>query len=237
MAVPIVTKLIPRRRNTWVELVPDSGEHIKLPREALPAGVYGGSQLDSGEWEQLCALAEYHVMLDRALRILGRREHFVRELERKLRRHSQDRDLVARVIQECLRLKYLDDKRAAVYTTQQLLLRGGIGRARLRQELLKRGCSTDLARRVIAEHGAGLDEPAEVKRLLNARRRSWESRAARLRAKLQAKELPASRLEYELKRQLAAAAKSFLTGRGFSGEAARNAVGEMIEGLLESESS
>jgi regulatory protein len=216
--------------------VPDSGESIKLPREALPAGVYGGSQLDSSEWVKLCSLAEYHVMLDRALRVLGRREHFVRELERKLRRHSQDRELVARVIAECLRLKYLDDERAAAYTTQQLLLRGGIGLARLRQELLKRGCPTELARLAVAKYGAELDESAEIKRLLRARRRSWESRALRLRAKLAAKELPPARLTYELKRQLAVAAQNFLKGRGFSGEAARNAVGEMIVDLLELES-
>jgi len=230
--MPVVAKLIPRRRNTWVEIVPEAGASLKLPREALPAAVRSDARLDEAQWRQLADLADYHGLLDRALRLLGRREHFERELERKLRRYTPDRELVARVLAECRRLAYLDDERAAAYATQQLLNRGGIGLARLRQELLKRGCSPALARRVIADQAAAFDERAEISRLLGARERSLGARAARLRTQLAARGLSGARLDHELRQRLAATVKSYLAGRGFSGEQARHAAADLLGRLL-----
>jgi len=231
-AMPVVLKLIPRRRNTWVEVVPDAGASVKLPREMLPAGVHGGAQLDLQSWQQLCDLADYHGLLDRALRLLGRREHFERELERKLRNRTADRDLVARVLAECRRLAYLDDERAAAYAAQLLLARGGIGLARLRQELLKRGCPPALARQVIAEQGAEFDERAEISRLLGTRESSLAARAERLRTQLAAKGHSGARLELEVQRRLAATVQNYLAGRGFSGEQARRAAAELLSRIL-----
>jgi len=230
--MPVVLKLIPRRRNTWIEVVPEEGASLKLPREVLPAGIYGGSRLDGERWQELCELAEYHGLLDRALRLLGRREHFARELERKLRRYSPDRELVARVLAECRRLQYLDDERAAVYVTQQLLNRGGIGLPRLRQELLRRGCGPPLARRVTAEQAAAFDEQAGISRLLSMRERTVRARAERLRVQLAAKGHAGPRLEYELRHRLAVALQNYLAGRGFSGENTRHAVAELLGRLL-----
>lgn len=230
--MPAVAKLIPRRRNTWVEIVTGDGASLKLPRTALPASVYAGVGLDDRQWRELAALAEYHGLLDRALRILGRREHFERELELKLRRRTPARELVARVLAECRRLDYLDDERAARYAAELLVARGGIGRQRLRRELARRGCPPELARRMVAEYGASLDEGTEVARVLKAREKSTAARARRLRAKLEAKGLSGDRLEYELKRQLAALLQSYLAGRGFAAEYARRGAAELLERLL-----
>lgn len=233
VAMPLVTKLIPRRRNAWVEIVPDAGPSIKLPRQALPAAVSHGSRLDAGQWQELTVLAQHHALLDRALRILGRREHFERELARKLQRISPDRELAGDVLAQCRRLGYLDDERAAVYITEQLIARGGIGRLRLRQELLRRGCPPPLARRMVAEHGSALDERTEVARLLRGREKSTAARAGRLRARLESKGLSGERLEYELHRQLEALVQNYLAGRGFSREHARQGAAELIDRILD----
>jgi SOS response regulatory protein OraA/RecX len=230
--MPVVLKLIPRRRNTWVEVVPEEGASLKLPRAVLPAAVRADAQLDEAHWRELADLADYHGLLDTALRLLGRREHFERELERKLRRRTADRDLVARVLAECRCLAYLDDERAAVYAVQQLLNRGGLGLARLRQELSRRGCPPALARRVLAEQAAAYDEQAELSRLLRSRERSLGARADRLRVRLAAQGHSGARLAREVERRLGALVQNYLAGRGFSGEQARQAAAELVRSIL-----
>jgi len=229
--VPVILKLIPRRRKTWVELVPDQGDSIRLPLEQLPAALTAGSSIDPAQWEALCTAAGYWSLLDRALRLLGRREHFTAELRRKLQRYTFDRDLVQRVLAECQHRGYLDDERAAGIVVQQLVARGGLGRARLRYELQRRGCRTALARQAIAEHAADLDERVEVERLLSGRRRQLASRARRLRAKQASSGKPAAG-DFELRRQLGAAILSYLAGRGFSSEIARRAASGLAQELV-----
>jgi regulatory protein len=80
----------------------------------------------------------YRNALNSALRILARRDHSAAELAQKLTRHGHAEDVVQRVIIECQRLDYLDDRRAL----RQVLAgmkRRGFGIHRIRHELLKRG--------------------------------------------------------------------------------------------------
>jgi len=233
--VPVIIKLIPRRKNAWVEIVPDAGAGLRLPREALPAYVQTDQTVDAADWAQLVELAAYHGLLDKALRILGRREHFHAELKRKLYQRTPDRELVTRILAECRRRDYLNDERAAEFTVQQLLNRGGVGRTRLRQELMKRGCPPELAREAVLKHAADLDETEELKRLLNSRRRSFAARIERLRAKLNKQGVTPARQTAELKRNIGLSMRNFLAGRGFTGEAARHAVDEFIGELIGAE--
>jgi SOS response regulatory protein OraA/RecX len=230
--MPVILKLIPRRRKTWAELVPDWGDSIKLPRELLPSDIAAGTKVDESRWGELTALAEYHGLRDRALRILGRREHFIAELKSKLFMHCRDAEVIMRVLADCRRLGYLDNERAASLLTAQLIARGGIGKSRLKQELIKRGCPVELARAQVAGHSAELDEAAVVKELLKSRRRQFASRARRMKAKLEPQHGAGTRLNRELRQKLGAAVLSFLAARGLTGDVARQPAREMVEELL-----
>lgn len=230
--MPVVLKLIPRRRKTWVEIVPNLGDSIKLPRELLPADIATGTAVDETRWRGLVALAEYHGLRDRALRILGRREHFIAELNRKLFKYSRDNEVIGRVLVDCQRLGYLDDQRAAQLAVSQLVARGGIGKVRLKQELFNRGCPVELARAQVEEHAAELDEATVVKELLKSRRRQFASRMHRMKAKLEPQLGAGARLDRELRQKLSAAVLSFLAARGLTGDVARQPAREMVEVLL-----
>jgi regulatory protein len=89
-----------------------------------------------------CFDDHYRNALNSALRILSHRDHSAVELAQKLMRHGHDEDVVQRVILECLRLNYLDDRR----TLRQVLdgmKRKGFGIHRIRHELLKRRLAGD----------------------------------------------------------------------------------------------
>jgi regulatory protein len=80
----------------------------------------------------------YRNALNSALRILAHRDHSVVELTQKLIHRGYDEAIVQRVVAECGRLDYLDDRR----TSRQLIdrmKRRGMGARRIRHELQKRG--------------------------------------------------------------------------------------------------
>lgn len=80
----------------------------------------------------------YRKALNSALRILMRRDHSSVELAQKLMRRGHAEDVVQRVISECLRLNYLDDRRALRQVLDGMKRRG-FGTHRIRHELSKRG--------------------------------------------------------------------------------------------------
>jgi regulatory protein len=84
----------------------------------------------------------YRKALNSALRILARRDHSSVELAQKLMRRGHAEDVVQQVISECLRLNYLDDRRALRQVLDGMK-RKGVGTQRIRHELLKRGLAVD----------------------------------------------------------------------------------------------
>ena len=85
-----------------------------------------------------CLDDRYRKALNSALRILALREHSSLELAQKLMHRGHAEDVVERVITECLRLNYLDDRRARGQCLDAMK-RKGLGIRRIRRELIKRG--------------------------------------------------------------------------------------------------
>lgn len=134
----------------------------------------------------------------RALRLLGQREHFRRELERKLAPHEQEPGTLAQALDELQAKGYLDEERAAESLVHRRA--GQYGSARLRQEMQDKG----LARELIEQALAGLKD-SELTRAREIWRRRFEA-------------LPADAKERA--RQM-----RFLLARGFSAEVVRRVLG------------
>jgi SOS response regulatory protein OraA/RecX len=201
-----------------MEIQPDAGEPIQLPAEALPAVVTTGAHLTDGDWRKLKADADYYVVRDRGLKLLGRQEHFAAALRRKLERYTPDGALIERLLHEFREAGFLDNDRAANSLVERLLNRGGMGRMRLEQELIKRGCPVSLAREVVAARLEPVDESDEARQLLEKKLSSYTAKAQRDYGKLLKKARSESQARYELKQKLGASMYSFLAQRGFKGD-------------------
>jgi regulatory protein len=233
--MPVVQKLVPRRNQAWAQIIPDTGAAISLPYEHVPPGIGAGADVDEPAWAELCRLSAYYVLLDKALGMLSRREHFEFELKRKLWQRERDEPLIERVLAECRRLSYIDDARAANALAAQLVQRGGMGRPRIKAELSRRGCPRELLDAVLQEHAAQIDETAETQRVLDQRRRHFAAKLEALRRKAVAKQPDARRREYELRRQLGTAVNNYLAAQGLTGDEARTASRRFVAELLGTE--
>jgi regulatory protein len=230
--MPIVAKLTLRRNRTWVQVAPTAGEALLLPLQHVPAWLSAGANVEAAAWEELRAAAAYYTLLDKALSLLSHSEHFEAGLRRKLYNRERDPALIERVIAECRRNGYLDDARAAGLCAGQLVARGGVGRARIKAELYRRGCPRELIDAALSEHAGQIDEAAEVAQLLSQRRKHFASKLATLRRKLKQKQPDARRHAFELKRQLGAAVGNYLAAQGFSSDEARAVAQRYVLELL-----
>jgi regulatory protein len=115
----------------------------------------------------------YRAALAVALRILSVRDHSVAELTRKLARRGHAPEVVGAVIDECLRLNYLDDGRAVQQAIDRLKRRG-CGIRRIRSELAQRGLAGADAQARLRE---SLDPQAERALALRVAQRKWTTLA------------------------------------------------------------
>lgn len=86
-----------------------------------------------------------------ALRLLTGRDHSCQELCEKLALRGFIQEQISPVIQECLRLNYLDDENFSHVLTQQLR-RKGYGVLRIAQALKKKGLASDLIQACLELH-------------------------------------------------------------------------------------
>jgi len=230
--VPVITKILDRRKGAWVELFADQGGSLRLPVE-YAAGLRIGEQVSDEQWERLRRESDYHLLFDKALRLLGLREHFALELRRKLALRSFDRPLVSRVIEACRERGYLDDARAADYTVQQVLHKGGIGRLKLKTMLKERGCPDELLESALAKFSAQYDEAEAARELLAARAAMFRHKRDRARQKLEERsDIDPRKIRMLLRAKVGQAVGTFLYARGFSGEEVNRAGRKLVDELL-----
>lgn len=96
----------------------------------------------------------------RALRLLARREHSRRELQRKLLPLAADPDEIERLLDELAARGWLAERRVA----EQLIhaRRGRFGAGRIRQELLAKGVAEEVVEAALPELKAGELEAARA---------------------------------------------------------------------------
>jgi regulatory protein len=231
--VPRILKLLPRRGGQWLELIPEAGEPVRLPLHAVPPGLEPGAVIEPAAWEELQRLAEYHALYDRALRILGRREHFTRELQSKLFLRTRNGALIQQVLRDLAQRTYLDDHRAAEYVAEFITQRGAVGPRLLKSELQRRGCPPELLEELVTKHAAEVAEEDVLGKLIASRRSFFTRKRDSLRTKLETKLGAGARgVASQLRAQLGASVLAWLAGRGFSDEEARTKARAFVEELL-----
>lgn len=133
--------------------------------------------------------------LNKALRILARRDHSLEELRRKLIERGYGREETQSSLNECLRLGYLDDERFAHAYLRQLQ-RKGYGINGIRHKLYSRGIAREIVESCTIRHCTDAVE-LEVCRKALAKKTKHPGK-------------------YQSVRDLRPKLQRFLIGRGFS---------------------
>lgn len=175
--------------------------------DAEACGARPGRAVDDALREQLEQAADAEAALRTALRAIGQRSHARTDLGRKLVKKGHARPAVERALERCAAMGLLDD---AAFARQFVETRSARGRgpARLRRDLYAMGVAGRHVDAALAELPGGQEQTAD--------------RALELAAK-RAGQLSGVPREARKRRLLA-----FLARRGYTGEAARSAVQQVL---------
>jgi len=147
----------------------------------------------------------YKACLNSALRLLTRRDHACAELDKKLQERGFEQPQIGAVINECLRMGYLNDERFA-HTLVQQLQRRGYGIHLIRHKLNAKNLPADIISLSIASHCSD----------------DYQSVACRQALAKKMKHINSDQFTTDLRNRL----QRFLIGRGFSRHIVHRAIEE-----------
>lgn len=186
--MPVITELrVPFRGSKLRSIVLD-GEQWRSTSSAVvrELGLAEGDHIDTRQLEAQLVHAEGPIMRERALRLLGYREHGTRELLAKLMGDGYPEDSAQTLVTELERMGLVDDARYARVLARTFLEGRRYGKGRARREMLRRGLPEDLVVRSLEALRTDDQEYSEALALalgLAARTHSLERLAARLARK------------------------------------------------------
>jgi regulatory protein len=145
-----------------------------------------GAALSVDEQKHLLFDEDLKAALNRAFRLLARRNYSEQEIRRKLELAKFHATIIERTIARCHELGYLDDVKFARDFVKAQLARRPLGVSRLRAELLRRGISTKVADEILGEVLDGIDSATLVEKAAEKflARRGKTAPAEKLRKRL-----------------------------------------------------
>ncbi len=113
--------------------------------------------------------------LNKALRLLGRRDHSCRELSQKLKQRGFGSELIASAIAACEKMNYLDDRRFCEGYMGHLR-RKGYGVMRIVQKLKEKGVAETYIRESIEQHCHDACQVEDCRRVIEKRLPAQQTR-------------------------------------------------------------
>lgn len=119
-----------------------------------------GTEIDEDEWQELLEAVQYRKALNKAVDLLSRRDHSVKELRDKLIR-TVDPVSADKAIEKMLEFGYLDDEKYTKNLVKYLIETKHYSLSHVRQECFRRGIDRDVVQRLLED-----DEPDNVSNAL-----------------------------------------------------------------------
>lgn len=152
-------------------LVFDDGDEPRCTSAAAvkALGLEAGTSIDRDTVERALGEIELQLAKDRALRLLGYREHSESELAAKLRDTGYPAAVAEAVTQRFVDIELVDDRRFALAWSRSRVA-AGYGVRRIRQELTQRGIAPELIDEALAEVTDPDEEVGRARAALGSRR-------------------------------------------------------------------
>lgn len=123
----------------------------------LKSGLMKGSEISEDRYSFFCDENKKFVLKQKALRLLGRRQHSAAELKAKLLNRNYNVNLVDGILKDLIKNSYLNDREFATAFIEDKINLKKWSRRKLKAELMKRGLNPDLITELINEKLSATD--------------------------------------------------------------------------------
>jgi regulatory protein len=150
--MPLVLQHIAPHADGSIVLQFDSGEELRVLAETvIEMGLTSPRTLEPGETERLQQAHQFREVYQKALDLLGRREHSAWELKQKLRQRFPAFESLEQVLERLQQKHFLSDERFTIAFVRSRVQAKLWGPYRVRAELQQRGVPHDVIDLVLAQ--------------------------------------------------------------------------------------
>jgi regulatory protein len=163
--MPVITALKPQQKRRQRLAVFVDGEFFAgIDREtAVQLRLKVGDAVEPGDLSKILEREEEIRAREKCLRWLEARSRTRRELEDRLRRLDVSPEIAGRVLDRLEETGLLNDAALAKSLAQDRLRGGGVGKRRVRSELIKRGVDRDTVESILKTAGENGEVPGRVR--------------------------------------------------------------------------
>ncbi|MBT8378201.1 MAG: recombination regulator RecX [Ignavibacteria bacterium] len=145
-----VTRIVKKGKNDVTIFLNDETVLILAVEVFLKSGLKKHDEISQDRYSILIEENKKFHIKQRAFRLLGRRQHSVKELRDKLWNKDYDKKLIDDVILKLIDSNYLDDKEFTSVFAEEKLRTKKWSKRRLKSELIKKGISSNLISEVLS---------------------------------------------------------------------------------------
>lgn len=180
----LITRIVQRGQKD-VTIHFDNNEILILSLEVfLKSGLRKNDEISDDRFSFFIEQNKKFHLMQRALRLLGRRQHSVNELKTKLKQEQYEPKLIDEVITELQKKNYLDDKKFALTFAEEKMKSKQWSERKLRAELMKKGIASSIISEVLETKTSSEDNlsnalAAAKKKLELLKKRKLEGRELR----------------------------------------------------------
>lgn len=155
----MIIERIAKKDDNTVVIYLDSGEKLFLSYEVLlKSGLRKGTEISTDRFNYLILQNRKYFIRQKAVSFLARRHHSQKELELKLRKKNYEKELIDEVLNSMKVAGLIDDSSFAFQFAEEKLGRKKWGANKIKNELFKRGISTELVRDVMNKLASPADQ-------------------------------------------------------------------------------
>ncbi|MFO7524328.1 MAG: regulatory protein RecX [Ignavibacteriaceae bacterium] len=155
----MIIERIAKKDDNTVVIYLDNGEKLFLSYEVLlKSGLRKGTEISTDRFNYLILQNRKYFIRQKAISLLARRHHSQKELELKLRKKNYEKELIEDVLNSMKDSGLIDDSSFAFQFAEEKLDRKKWGANKIKNELFKRGISTELVHDVINKLASPADQ-------------------------------------------------------------------------------
>lgn len=159
-----------------VHIIFDTGEELLLRYEVfLKSGLRKDDSIDNNLVPELEKQNKLFSAKETAFNLLSRRNHSVKELERKLLQRRIEKDIINEIIADLIKSNFLNDEKFAREYLEEKLRLKNVGLVKIKNDLYARGINREVIKAILNEKSE-LDETENAFNLIQKKLKSFNKK-------------------------------------------------------------
>ena len=160
-----IDKIKKKNRYIYIKLRSDENEYKFHPEICALFQFHQEKTFSEERWQEIINTNNEKLAMQTTLELITRREHSRGEINSKLRLRGYSQEIIDKVIETCLQLQLLDDKKFTEIYVKELRNKG-LGINRIKIQLLKKQINNDIIKTILNDKTVSDEQFQQAEKVL-----------------------------------------------------------------------